>query len=53
MWRKSSSSNTGSCVEVRHDLAGIRDSKSPAGVLEIRSVVGLVAFLKEGQLTRR
>ena len=54
MWRKSSRSNTGSCVEVRHDLAALRDSKSPAGVLEIRSVPDFVAFLRDGhQFTRR
>jgi hypothetical protein len=54
MWRKSSRSNTGSCVEVRHDLAALRDSKSPAGVLEICSVVDFVAFLREGrQFSRR
>lgn len=31
MWRKSSKSDTGgSCVEVRNDLAALRDSKHPA-----------------------
>jgi hypothetical protein len=54
MWRKSSRSNTGSCVEVRHDLAALRDSKSPAGVLEIPSVAAFVAFLRDGRhFTRR
>ena len=31
-WRKSSfSGDSGDCVEVRRDLAAIRDSKNPAG----------------------
>ncbi|MBB4963800.1 DUF397 domain-containing protein [Saccharothrix violaceirubra] len=31
-WRKSSrSTNTDSCVEVRNDLAAVRDSKNPSG----------------------
>lgn len=37
MWRKSSkSADAGSCVEVRHDLAAIRDSKNPDVVLSVR-----------------
>lgn len=31
MWRKSSRTNTGNCVEVRQDLAAVRDSKQPDG----------------------
>jgi len=42
-WRKSSKSNTGgSCVEVRNDLAAIRDSKNPDGPT---LTVDLPAFL--------
>jgi hypothetical protein len=34
MWRKSSKSETGgSCVEVRGDLAAVRDSKHPAVIM--------------------
>jgi hypothetical protein len=34
MWRKSSKSESGgSCVEIRNDLAAIRDSKHPAVVM--------------------
>jgi len=32
MWRKSSKRDSGGqCVEVRHDLAALRDSKQPDG----------------------
>ncbi|UVS81903.1 DUF397 domain-containing protein [Actinokineospora sp. UTMC 2448] len=35
-WRKSSRSHAGSnCVEVRQDLAALRDSKRPGGELPI------------------
>jgi Domain of unknown function (DUF397) len=47
MWRKSSKSNTGSqCVEVRHDLTALRDSKSPEAVMPVsrRALAQLTAF---------
>jgi hypothetical protein len=31
MWRKSSKTDSGNCVEVRGDLAALRDSKQPDG----------------------
>jgi Domain of unknown function (DUF397) len=46
MWRKSSKSNSdGTCVEVRHDLAALRDSKQP----DRRELAApkLSAFLKD------
>jgi uncharacterized protein DUF397 len=47
MWRKSSKSDTGaSCVEVRNDLAAIRDSKRPAVIMPLNraAVTGLTLF---------
>jgi len=47
-WRKSSFSGTGgNCVEVRQDLAAIRDSKNPAGPALVvpQLVMSLVAKL--------
>jgi hypothetical protein len=47
-WRKSSrSGSNGNCVEVRRDLAAIRDSKSPVVALElphsaVRALIGRV-----------
>jgi hypothetical protein len=36
MWRKSSrSGDTGNCVELRGDLAAIRDSKSPGYLISV------------------
>jgi hypothetical protein len=53
MWRTSSKSNSGStCVEVRHDLAALRDSKQPVGP---RLAVPLAAFIqgvKNGRFDR-
>jgi hypothetical protein len=43
MWRKSSKSEAASqCVEVRHDLAALRDSKNP----------GVVVSVERGAMTR-
>lgn len=47
MWRKSSKSDTGgSCVEVRNDLAAIRDSKHPAVTMPMsrETLARLTAF---------
>jgi hypothetical protein len=47
MWRKSSKSDTGgSCVEVRNDLAAIRDSKHPAVIMPVSraTLTRLTAF---------
>jgi hypothetical protein len=52
MWRKSSRSNSGDCVEVRQDLSALRDSKAPGRTLETRGLRTLVALLKDGQLVR-
>jgi hypothetical protein len=48
MWRKSSRSADTNCVEVRNDLAAVRDSKRPAAALPARrrAVVALVAFAR-------
>ena len=47
-WRKSSySAQDGDCVEVRHDLAALRDSKNPDGsTLNTTGVRHMVLFLK-------
>jgi hypothetical protein len=46
MWRKSSKSNSdGTCVEVRHDLAALRDSKQSDGPQ--LAAPTLAAFLKD------
>lgn len=54
MWRKSSRSNSGgSCVEVRQDLAAVRDSKQPAGaVLSASMVPVLIKSVKAGRFDR-
>ena len=53
MWRKSSRSNTGAnCVEVRSDLAAVRDSKNPGGPALSVDVSGLLTTLRSGQLSR-
>jgi len=47
MWRKSSKSDSGaSCVEVRNDLAAIRDSKRPEVVMPLSraAVTNLTVF---------
>ena len=49
MWRKSSrSGETGNCVELRGDLAAIRDSKSPKAILPVpaSATEKLVGFLR-------
>ncbi|WP_459721113.1 DUF397 domain-containing protein [Actinophytocola sp. KF-1] len=49
MWRRSSrSGETGNCVELRGDLAAIRDSKSPGTVLAVPAGAArkLVGFLR-------
>ena len=52
-WRKSSRSDTGgSCVEIRSDLAGIRDSKDPDGPPLTVGLTGLLTTVKAGRLDR-
>ncbi|MBB4912520.1 DUF397 domain-containing protein [Actinophytocola algeriensis] len=49
MWRRSTrSGETGNCVELRGDLAAIRDSKSPQAILPIPEVATrkLLGFLR-------
>jgi hypothetical protein len=49
MWRKSSrSGETGNCVELRGDLAAIRDSKSPQAILPVPEAATrkLLGFLR-------
>ena len=51
-WRKSSfSGDGGNCVEVRKDLAALRDSKSPGPTLTIE-LAGLLTVVKAGKLDR-
>ncbi|GAA3002622.1 DUF397 domain-containing protein [Actinokineospora diospyrosa] len=46
-WRKSTRSNNGTdCVEVRSDLAAVRDSKNPTGAAISIDVRDLVRHLK-------
>jgi hypothetical protein len=50
MWRKSSrSGETGNCVELRRDLAAVRDSKRPAVALPVPAAATrkLLTFLRE------
>jgi uncharacterized protein DUF397 len=47
-WRKSSySGNSGECVEVRQDLAALRDSKNPDGSALTVDVLRLLAMLRK------
>jgi hypothetical protein len=52
-WRKSSKSDTGaSCVEVRNDLAAIRDSKHPDGPTLTVDLPTFLATVRTGQPNR-
>ena len=52
-WRKSSfSGDGGNCVQVRQDLAAIRNSKHPAGPALRAELADLVTAIKAGQLDR-
>jgi Domain of unknown function (DUF397) len=52
-WRKSSfSGDGGNCVQVRRDLAAVRDSKNPAGPQLAVALTRLVASVRSGGLTR-
>jgi len=52
-WRTSSFSGTGGdCVQVRQDLAAIRDSKSPNGPMLAADLFGLLTAVKAGHLHR-
>jgi hypothetical protein len=49
-WRKSSFSGTGgNCVEVRQDLAAIRDSKNPDGPALAVDLSRLLAAVRSGR----
>ncbi|OLF18060.1 DUF397 domain-containing protein [Actinophytocola xanthii] len=49
-WRKSSKSDTGGqCVEVRNDLAALRDSKNPTGPALNVSLDHLLVALRAGR----
>jgi Domain of unknown function (DUF397) len=52
MWRKSSKTGGGNCVEVRRDLSAVRDSKDPGRSLEARGLPTLVTLLKDDRLSR-
>jgi hypothetical protein len=49
MWRKSSWTDTGNCVEIRGDLTAVRDSKDPNQTLEARGLRALISFVKRAQ----
>lgn len=52
-WRKSSfSGSSGDCVEVRQDLAALRDSKNATGPALAVDLTRLVATVKSGELDR-
>lgn len=52
-WRKSSFSGSGgNCVEVRQDLAAIRDSKSPIGPTLAVELTALLSAVKAGKHDR-
>lgn len=49
MWRRASQSgDTGNCVELRQDLAAVRDSKRPDAVLPVpaKATRKLLTFLR-------
>ncbi|MFL6121770.1 DUF397 domain-containing protein [Actinophytocola sp.] len=51
-WRKSSHSGSGGdCVEVRGDLAAVRDSKAPRAVMPVgrEAMSRLIQVLRAGQ----
>ena len=53
MWRKSSKSDSGGqCVEVRNDLAAVRDSKNPEGPTLAADLPRLLATVRSGRLDR-
>jgi hypothetical protein len=54
MWRKSSKSNSdGTCVEVRHDLAALRDSKESEGQqLAAPTLAVFIKGVKDGRFDR-
>jgi hypothetical protein len=52
-WRKSSyTGNSGSCVQVRRDLAALRDSKDPNGPTLAVDLSNLLATVRAGTLNR-
>lgn len=52
-WRKSSFSGSGGdCVQVRQDLAAIRDSKNRTGPTLATDLSRLLATVKSGKLDR-
>ncbi|OLF15347.1 DUF397 domain-containing protein [Actinophytocola xanthii] len=52
-WRKSTRTNTGNCVEVRNDLAALRDSKDrDGGSLAAGSLRSFLRAVKSGRFDR-
>jgi hypothetical protein len=52
-WRKSGFSGSGGdCVQVRQNLAAIRDSKNPNGPTLAVDLSGMLAAAKAGHLNR-
>jgi Domain of unknown function (DUF397) len=53
MWRKSSKTDSGNCVEVRHDLAALRDSKQPDGPRLVAPALPVfIKGVKDGRFDR-
>jgi hypothetical protein len=53
MWRKSSKTESGNCVEIRRDLAALRDSKQPDGPqLPVRRLPAFIEGVKAGRFDR-
>jgi hypothetical protein len=52
-WRRSSrSANTADCVELRHTMDAIRDSKNPTGPLLTADLGALLTEVKRGRFDR-
>ncbi|PWW64760.1 DUF397 domain-containing protein [Actinokineospora spheciospongiae] len=51
-WRKSSRSDDANCVQVRQDLAAVRDSKNPGGPTLAVDLPRLSVVVKSGKLAR-
>ena len=52
MWRKASRSDSAHCVEVRHDLAALRDSKQPYGPRLAAPLSAFIKNIKDGRFDR-
>lgn len=51
-WRKSSKTDTADCVEVRRDLAALRDSKDSGGPKLAAPLTAFIKGVKDGRFDR-